>query len=316
MQRTLIAYCDGGLGNRLNSLIAALHLAKALGTNPVISWPINRWCAAPFEDLFDAPYEVDRRSIPEMNEENRGHLLVAHEQQAFALSRIANPNGALRTEDLLAAMRPGLQAADGIIYYNNRVPAYVRRREADAIARTIRVKREYRDHADAYLAQAGLLGKPYWGLHLRGTDAGFSRAYFAFWQAACRMLPGPVVLCTDDPALEASFLSIPSVIRRPAGALPQKFAHDKGWNEACQDEYGREFTFNIYRGADAIREAMIDFEILGRSRAVPTSRSTFLENAVRFSGQRPPLASLQDMLGWLRHAWRIARAAESVLQKA
>lgn len=316
MQKKLIAYCDGGLGNRLNSLIAGLHAASLLGLQPVVSWPINRWCAAAFEDLFDAPFAADRRSILEMNQENAGYLLVAHEQQAFTLPRVFNPNAALRADDLVAALTPKLQGADGLVYYNHRVPAYVGRQESDAIARTIQVKRPYREAADAYLAQAGLLGRDYWGLHLRGTDFGFSQRYFAFWYGVSRMLPGPILLCTDDPAVEAQFLRNPAIVRRPAAALPQKFEQHKGWNDAGRDEYGREFTFNIHRGEDAIREAMIDFEMLGRSRAIPTSRSTFLENAIRFSGRRPPLAPVQDALTWLRHAWRVARSADAVLQKA
>jgi hypothetical protein len=306
--KQLVAYCDGGLGNRLNSLIGGLDIARALGLEPVISWPINRWCAAPFEELFDAPYPVDRRSIPEINAQHPQHLLVAHERQSFAMPNAANPNKALRVEHLLEKLRPALAAAPGLIYYNSLVPAYIARSDANAIARTIRVKREYRERADAFLAQAGLQDRPFWGLHLRGTDAGFPGSYYSFWHLASRLLGGTIVLCTDDRALEERFLRIPSVIRRPTSALPRKVAQDKGWNDPSLDEYGREFRFNIHRDADAIRESMIDFEILGRSRAIPTSRSTFLENAVRFGGRRPPLASLQDAVGWLRHALRAGRA--------
>lgn len=308
MQKELIVYCDGGLGNRLNGLIGGLHLARILGMEPIVSWPINRWCAAAFDELFEAPYAVDRRAIPEINADQARHLLVAHDRQSFAMVPASDPNRALRADDLLARIRPALAGAPGLIYYNSLVPAYVGRGAAAAIAGTIRVKRQYRELADAWLARAGLLHKPYWGLHLRGTDAGFSPRYYAFWHGVARLLPGTIVLCTDDQALEERFLRIPSVVRRTATALPRKVSADKGWNEASVDEYGREFTFNIYRDADAIRESMIDFEILGRSRAIPTSRSTFLENAIRFGGRRPPLASLQDAVGWLRHAWRAARA--------
>lgn len=307
-RRKLIAYCDGGLGNRLNSLVGGLHIARALDFDPVVSWPINRWCAAPFEELFDAPYAVDRRSIPDINAQDPQHVLVAHEKQSFAMPNAANPNKALRVEQLLGRVRPALAAAPGLIYYNSLVPAYIGRGDAGAIARTIRVKREYRELADAFLAQAGLQDKPFWGLHLRGTDAGLSGSYYAFWHFASRLLGGTIVLCTDDRALEERFLRIPSVIRRPTSALPRKVSQDKGWNDPSPDEYGREFAFNIHRDADAIRESMIDFDILGRSRAIPTSRSTFLENAIRFGGRRPPFASLQDAVGWLRHAYRAGRA--------
>lgn len=304
----LIAYCDGGLGNRLNALIGAIWFARQLHLQLSISWPLNRWCAAPLEDLLDTPYPVDRRSMPELNEQCASHVLLAHARQAFTLPGNFNPDRVLWPRSLLDQLRAALQRADGMVYFNSLVPAYISRSTIEDIVRTVVIKAEYRRRADEFLEQAGLLGKSYWGLHLRGTDAGFSPGYYASWYRLCRLLPGRIVLCTDDPAIEARFLRNPAVIRRPTTALPRKASEGRGWNAVTRDEYGREAAYNIYRGADAVRESMVDFEILARSRPLPTSESTFLENARRFGGRRPPLAWLQDTRAWLRFAYAVARA--------
>lgn len=306
-RQRLIAYCDGGLGNRLNALIGALYFARALDLEASVSWPINRWCAAPFEDLFEAPYPVDRRSMPEIDAQCRDHLLLAHERQAFSLPALLDPR-VLLPGKLLADLRAALGAAGGLVYYNNLVPPYIRSSEIDAIVRTIVVRSEYKQLANDYLSRVGLQPRRYWGLHLRGTDAGFSARYYAFWYRMCRLLPGPIVLCTDDKAVEDRFLHNPAIVRRSTSALPGKAEEGRGWNDALKDEYGRELAYNIYRGADAVRESMIDFEILGQSRALRTSRSTFLENARRFGGPVPPWAWFTDTVAWCRYAWHLARA--------
>jgi hypothetical protein len=46
-------YCDGGLGNRLCSLIGGLHLSYKLNYDFEIIWLQTRWCNCNFEDLFD-----------------------------------------------------------------------------------------------------------------------------------------------------------------------------------------------------------------------------------------------------------------------
>jgi len=307
MKTKLIAYCDGGLGNRLNSLVGAGYFARRLQMELEIAWPINRWCAAPFEDLFDAPFPVDRRTMPELNNEHPAHLLLAHERQRFDMPMMFNPGTVVWPGKLVERLREELANASGLIYFNSLVPGYVPHRDIEAIARDVRVKGEHKDRADEYLSRAGLLGRRYWGLHLRGTDAGFPERYYNYWYRVSHLLPGPIVLCTDDKAVEDRFLRNRSVVRRPTAALPQKAQEGKGWNEPQRDEYGREFNYNIFRGADAVRESMIDFEILSRSRILPTSGSTFLENARRFVGRRTVGSRLRDARAWLGYAYRVAR---------
>ncbi len=167
-EQAIVAYCDGGLGNRLNSLIGALYFGRRLGLPVTISWPINRWCAAPFKDLFDAPYPVDDRSMLEINDQLPGHVLLAHERQVFTMPAALNPR-VLRPGRLVARLRSELATASGILYFNSLVPRYISSREARALARTLHVKPEYRQHADQYLAGVGLFGEAVLGLAPRAA---------------------------------------------------------------------------------------------------------------------------------------------------
>lgn len=47
-------FCDGGLGNRINSIITADLVARTFGVELEIVWPVNSWCGAAFEEIFDS----------------------------------------------------------------------------------------------------------------------------------------------------------------------------------------------------------------------------------------------------------------------
>jgi hypothetical protein len=315
LRKRLIAYCDGGLGNRLNALIGALYFARELDLDLLISWPINRWCSAGFDELFDSPYQSNDWGIPDINALSLSCLLVAHEQQVFNLPCAYNPNQWLSAVHLFSKLRLGLRDYSGLIYYNNIVPGYIRPIEIKSIILPIRVKNEYRKAADIWLAEMGLCCKSYWGLHLRGSDMHFSRLYYGFWFAVACLLPGPIVLCTDDYHIEERFLRIHKVVRRPAAALPQKANQNLSWNHENHDEYGRKFAFNVYRSAAVIRESLIDFEILCRSCIIPTSGSTFLANAIRFSGGNSFSSNLHTIARFFSYASKYLSAAAIKLMR-
>ena len=70
--RRLLAYCDGGLGNRLNALVTGILLARMAGFDLEVVWPVNNWCGARFCDLISMTFlelgayrdwETDRKSV-------------------------------------------------------------------------------------------------------------------------------------------------------------------------------------------------------------------------------------------------------------
>ena len=58
MKKQNIIFCDGGLANRLNSLIGGLKLAEIIKGEWIICWPINEWCGSALEDLFNVDLPI------------------------------------------------------------------------------------------------------------------------------------------------------------------------------------------------------------------------------------------------------------------
>lgn len=313
-RKRLIAYCDGGLGNRLNALIGGIYFSRLLDLDLVVSWPINRWCAARFSDLFDSSLVVNEDSMVHISGSSGSHLLVAHERQLFANNMILNPNDALTARGIKDRINLHLPAFVGVIYFNSMVPAYLTNHDMRDIVLQIRIRGEYAEKADEFLARAGLRKGCYWGLHLRGTDAGHQSVYYDFWWVALAFFVGPVVLCTDDAGIEKRFCARRSVVSRARSALPVKASAVLAWNDVTEDEYGREFAYNIFRDALSVREAMVDFVLLGHSKLIYTSQSTFPENARRFGRgySNLILAYLFAGIGWLRYIYRICRRRVAV----
>ena len=64
-------YCDGGFGNRYNSLLSGLFLSRACNKEPIIIWPKTRWNEASFNDIFSS-------SIVELEEFNKDTFFKQH----------------------------------------------------------------------------------------------------------------------------------------------------------------------------------------------------------------------------------------------
>ena len=64
--RKIFVLCDGGLGNRLNSLMGGLIAADKLACDPIICWPVNNWCGCAFEDLFETSYKIIDQGVTDI----------------------------------------------------------------------------------------------------------------------------------------------------------------------------------------------------------------------------------------------------------
>ena len=79
--KKLYIHCDGGFGNRFNSLIFGLSLAKKCGINPIISWPSTNVCRALFDDIFEYDCEVVEKRLEDYTEIIDQYELLIHEDQ-------------------------------------------------------------------------------------------------------------------------------------------------------------------------------------------------------------------------------------------
>lgn len=276
--RGFVIFCDGGLANRINSLIGGLVLAERLGRRPQVVWPRNNRCGAAFGEVLALDLPVHEQPLQALVPHAAGLQLWLHENDVG----FAGPVAALRRLDAAGAQALLAQADERpILYAENTVLAWLPDADVARAVRRLRFAPELVERSRGLIAR-GAPGHPpaYAGIHLRGTD---------FTQPPpTEMMLGLVrakreirfFICSDDPALEARFAAEPNVFAHAKTETVRKRV-DGPWRCAVTDSDGLPYTSNIERGAEAVRQAVVDLLLLAGSTPVETSASTFLALAIR-----------------------------------
>ena len=272
--RTLLIFCDGGLANRINSLIGGVVLAQQLGWAHQVLWPRNNRCGAGYGQIFEGGTAHDVR-LQDLRAHEDALQLWLHENDVG----FTGPVRALR-ELRSPAQLPVLLADDTrpILYCENTVLPWLPeaavqqallglRLQADLLARA-RVLRE--SHTDG----------GYIGIHLRATDFTSPPPTEAMLALVQTRQDVRFFVCSDDAALERRFAEHPNVFVNPKAAYVEK-REDGPWRSAVRDSDGLPYTSNIERNAQSVVEACVDLLLLAGSTAMRTSASSFLALAGR-----------------------------------
>lgn len=289
--RGLLIFCDGGLANRLNSLIGGLVLAERLGWPHHILWPRNNRCGAALDEVLTGVGPSSDIALQNMVPRQDLLRLWLHENDVG----FTQPVTTLHRLDAAGAQALLQQAQDPadqrpVLYAENSVLPWLP--DADVLRAVLKLQfaEPVMAKARAILAQHGAQG--YVGIHLRGTDFGSPPPTEAMHQAVCRHRGTRFFVCSDDPALEARFAQEPNVFTHDKSATVEKLT-EGAWRQPVTDSDGLPYGSNIDRTADSVVQAAVDLLLLAASTPVLTSRSTFLAAAERLR-----------RTGWVaRHLW-------------
>lgn len=273
----LIIHCDGGLANRINCLVNGLLLADLLALDYELVWPINRYCRARASDLF--VLEVQPIDRPK----NRYHLpadagIIASDnflsiRPEFSIDPSASKSRREFTRKLNVLLE---SCAKVVVFYPLPLPQFyfdVRR-----LSKVLKFTPQIINAVSREQSRLGLRSFTYWGLHLRGTDARRSGAYYSFFARLSTLLPGNSLVLTDDQEIIKLFSSLSSrVITRQGISLVDRYHGSLQWNEVSIDENAQKLPYNVNRSSECVHEALVDLILLSRSIPIPTSTSTFLE---------------------------------------
>jgi hypothetical protein len=279
---SLVIYCDGGLGNRLNSLRGGICLASKIGAQFIILWPINRMCESALEDIFDTKLKTLNIGVDQVLNNYNIKVAITHESSSFVGLPIIDPRNYLTLTSLLKNLKKYRIDEDGILYYNSQHPPYTWHHSSFDQKNILSFKRETIEAGEKFLITNSLRQNKYLALHLRGTDYGFPSIYFSFWRVLIGLTPLKTILCTDDFSVANKFIGLKNVFWKKAENLPCKMDEFSSWNKLTVDEYGREFNYNLFRSAASIKDALIELFLLSRGFRIYTSRSTFLYQAYLF----------------------------------
>lgn len=274
-------FCDGGLSNRLNTLIFGLILRERFGGHWKISWPVNNWCGAKFHDLFECDLAVDEKGIEYFKAHQYEHLLLMHENQlSFDSQRLVINRSLKNFQDYGPVFKRSNEEGVGIVYYNSLIPSFVDEQMLKKALSNFRPSARVKHEATRFCI-SNQINEAVVGVHIRKTDFGDKVDDKALFDLIATSKQRHFV-CSDDLGVNEKFSSLPNCCVFNKTSFPQKMSTEAGWQDWIKDESGREFPFNIRRPSEAVIEGLIDQLILSRTSIMNTSGSTFQQTAQLF----------------------------------
>ncbi len=273
--RSIFIYCDGGFGNRYNAMLSGLVIAEAAGLEPVIVWPVNNWCGASYEDIFEIPRVVQNRElISFVAEKDHQHHLMVEDHLRMNVPNLS-PIDCKDFSSLLDSVRG---TDKDVFYYVALIPDCVDRSLIKKHVLANPFRSAIRERANTFLRENNL--SEFFGIHIRKTDfdAGEANEQNLFELVGQRS-DYMFFVCSDSKDVERRFASLPNVRAYEKQAHVEKLINGE-WTSHTVDCSGRIYAGNVNRSGLSVIEAIVDLLILSKSRVVRTSNSTFLEAAL------------------------------------
>lgn len=264
--RDMFVFSDGGLGNRLNSLVGGLVIADELNCNPKICWPLNNWCWANFNDLFDTNFTVLNQSINELFvDENLIYLI--HENQIGKTFK--------KTFDhSLTSLKKIKETNENIIYFHNKLPSFVDSNLILTKLKKLQIKKDIINHVEKFCIENNI-NKNTKGVHLRKTDHGRQLDSNIIFDEIQKNQNQSYFVCSDDSKTEQEFSQLKNVKIFSKTSYVEKLI-DGSWTSKIKDTDGRIFPYNVNRPSQSVIEGFIDLLILSRTNIIIKNKSSFL----------------------------------------
>ena len=272
-----VAFCDGGLSNRLNVLVFALVLRMKYGGKWNLAWPVNNWCGSRFDDLFNIDMTVVDCDLNHYKSIEEEYFLLMHENQANFNNDLIIFHSNLPT---LENYRNIILGSKPVFYYHHLIPKCANLEDLKKCIGQIEVRSSVRVIAENFCSTNGI-DSTVLGLHIRKTDFGNAVDDISLYEMVCKS-PLRFFVCSDDESVNHKFAQLSNCIVYEKKSFPTRMIMNSDWNEATVDDQGRVFNFNINRSAESITDALVDLLILSRTTHILTSHSTFLQMSMLF----------------------------------
>ena len=284
-QRRIFIFCDGGIGNRINSLVSGIAIAERFQLAMTVYWPVNSWCGAAFADIFEDAYDVRTDALDTLAGKFMDAKMMLHDAMGAQFLQVPFES-AYDYQSLEDFADRGLPIDKDIFFYPAIIAPWIPEPLVHAALRSLRFSEEIRSAVQTFISTT--LVQPFHGLHLRRTDlrVGLSDAEVL---ALVQRHPKEVFfVCSDDPLAEALACAHPNVHARAKSHHVEKKEESADWISLSKDQEGRVSYGNIERSRDAMIEGTIDLLILAHSQIVGFSGSTF-QRMARLLGDAAPL---------------------------
>ncbi len=291
--KILEIFCDGGFGNRYNALVSGLAIANRLKIDFKIYWPINNWCGAALEDLIESRWLVINKNINQLANEGVVRDLVLHDDipakifdkkytSSYAFTSIENFQDKYKESDL-------------VLFYPALIPSWISSEEINLASNSIKLRKEFIQEAEFFINEK-IGTKDYYGLHLRRTDLNVGYSDDEVQKIVEAYSKNIFFVCSDDPMAEkkADLFDNVRVFRKSDWV--GKLNVNGTWFDATHDSDGRLYNGNINRSSQSVKDALVDMLILGHSKIVGQSPSTFKSVATMVARSNPVRCSYSNLI--------------------
>lgn len=270
--KILEIFCDGGFGNRYNALVSGLAIANRLRIDFKVYWPVNNWCGASLEDLIEPKWLVINKNINQLASEGGVRDLVLHDDIPAKIfnKKYTSAYGFTSIEDFWGKYKE----SDVVLFYPALIPSWISSEEINLASTSIKLRKEFIQEAESFINEK-IGTKDYYGLHLRRTDFNVGYSDDEVQKIVSAYSKNIFFVCSDDPVAEkkADLFENVRVFRKSDWV--KKLDVNGNWLDATYDSDGRLYNGNINRSSQSVKDALVDMLILGHSKMVGQSPSTF-----------------------------------------
>lgn len=272
---TIHIFCDGGLGNRINSLLGGILLSQKTGGKPVIYWPVNNWCQCEFTDIFDTDIIAHNYGVSQVwREQIDSYFMVVENPTTL------NPTRYLDTS--MESVEFVKQNKVNVVYMHTKPPNFSSRNQLIQILSNFKIQPTIVEHVFDFINTHGI-NKNVYAVHIRKTDNKRQADVNFLYNEIEKNRSQRYFVCSDDKETEELFSKLPNVTVHVKEHYVEKMV-EGSWNEKITDTEGRTFDFNVLRSKKSVIEGMQDILILSRCRlAGKTTKSTFWQMAEFYS---------------------------------
>jgi hypothetical protein len=264
--------CDGGLGNRLNALIGGMLVAEEQGLDVRVSWPLNNWCRADFNELFDYRFNsYDNQDIYQVFEANKNNYFAIHNNQI----NYPIPQG----KHIHAN---NYQLPHSAAYYHGTVPPRFTPQQIMDKLKLFPIETNIHKKVHDFCDEQSITHEVV-GVHLRRTDFKTNQSESEIISWIKEHSDVRFFVCSDDKETELLYSQLYNVIIHPKQFYVDKFV-EGDWNTQHKDEQGRVATCNMNRSKNAVLEGFVDMLILAYTNIqVGQERSTYFKYAKMYN---------------------------------
>lgn len=263
--KQLYIYCDGGFGNRFNSLISGLIISNVGNFDPVILWPSTHSCRSEFGSIFESRFNVINETLHYFLKDQSLYAYFMHGNFLNFSEPIIHPNLFNSIDEFVNHLN--LVEKNKLVYNNDSIPNYI---DWSFIKKNflLNFRENIIKESENFIELNSL--NEYFGIHLRDTDFhqydDMSR-YDKYYSLINSNKDKKYFVCSDNKELEKRFSYLPNVYIRRKKKYVEKQNTDSQWSN------------NIERSHESVIESLIDLTILSKSNIIKTSESSFLKTA-------------------------------------